>query len=76
MRQSYCMGPPSYEVKVGGRGFVYNRRQLIKFDEHVVEDTPEAKESTGKTDATDPPNPPENTSTLPQTEEMPSVTSS
>ena len=31
------VGPQSYEVKVGDRNFVRNRRQLIKSSDHVVE---------------------------------------
>ena len=46
--------------------------QLIKPDNHVVEDTPEAEESTQETDVTDPPTPQEITCTftVPQTEEI------
>ena len=40
------VGPRSYEVKVGDRTFVRNRRHLIKSEEPVVEDTPEVEEST------------------------------
>ena len=40
------VGPRSYEVKVGDRTFVRNRRHLIKSGETVVEDMPEVEEST------------------------------
>ena len=69
------VGPRSYEVKVLDRTFVRNHRQLIKSDDHVVENTAEAEESTQETGVPDPPTPQENTSTLPQTE-VNAVTSS
>ena len=40
------VGPRSYEVKVGDRTFVRNRRHLIKSEEPVVEDLLEGEEST------------------------------
>jgi hypothetical protein len=41
------VGPRSYEVKVGERTFVRNRRHLIKADEGVVEDLPEVSRVCG-----------------------------
>jgi len=38
------VGPRSYEVRVGDRTFVRNRRHLIKSKDVVVEDTPEMEE--------------------------------
>ena len=39
------VGPRSYEVKVGERAFVRNRRHLIKTDERVNDDLPEVEDS-------------------------------
>ena len=40
------VGPRSYEVKVGDRIFVRNRRHLIKSDDLVAKDVPEVEEAT------------------------------
>ena len=44
------VSPWTYEVKVGGWRFVNSHCQLIKSDDHVVEDTAEAEECTWETD--------------------------
>jgi len=66
---SGLVGPQSYEVKVGDRVFIRNRRQLIQSKDRVAPETPMSDEFAQVSPDNDLPTQPE--SNAPQVEQAP-----